>query len=354
MPVFLRIKKVVLKHFMEMRWHSIVLAIALYIASSWLLLSFCGETALIADADFLYWIVVTASTVGYGDLSPATTPGKYAVALYVIPFGLSLFGLAVGRLAAFVSFQWRKGIQGLKNLNYENHILVIGWNGNRTLHLLRLLLRENDYNADQRRIALCVKDEMENPLPDRIGFVKVTSFSQDETMQKASLDKASCIIIDNPDDDITMTTALYCYSKNPNAHTIAYFKDEQLGSILQTHCPNVECTPSVAVEMLAKSAFDPGSSSLHHQLLDVDKGMTQYSIKYPDKAPVTSVQQLFSAFKESHDATLIGISTNGRGSMELNPPLERPIPSGSTLYYIADERINDVDWSNISGSAAHV
>lgn len=354
MPLILKLKKVLLKHFMDLRWHSILLAIACYFVLSWLLLSLSGERALVANSDFFYWIMVTASTVGYGDLSPSTPTGKLIVAFFVIPFGLGLFGLAVGRLAASISFQWRKGIQGLKYLDYDNHILVIGWNGNRTLYLLQLLLREHEYSHDDRKIALCVRAEMENPLPDQIGFVKVSTFTSDSDMQRAAVEKASCIIIDNPDDDITMTTALYCYSKNPNAHTIAYFKDEQLSSILRSHCPNVECTPSVAVEMLAKSAVDPGSSTLHHQLLAVDKGMTQYSIKYPASATATTVGQLFQWFKQQHAATLIGISHNGPGSMTLNPPLEDAINPGSTIYYIADERINNIDWSDANRSPAYV
>ena len=347
MLAIFKIKKILLKHFMEMRWHSIVLAILSYISISWVLLRLSGEQGLTAYPDFIYWIMVTASTVGYGDLSPVTTPGKYVVGLFVIPCGLGLFGLVIGRLAAFVSFQWRKGVQGLKSLNYENHILVIGWNDARTLQLIRLLLREMQFNSDDQQLALCVRADIENPMPDEIGFVKVVSFSSDQDMERASVEKASCIIIDNPDDDVTMTTALYCASKNPGAHTIAYFQDETLGNLLKQHCPNIECMPSVAVEMIAKSAVDPGSSALHHQLLDVENGMTQYSVKFNGSSAIT-VRSLFSAFKEKYAATLIGISNQGYGSIQLNPSLDLTVHPGATVYYIADERINSIEWEALN------
>lgn len=338
------LRKLLVKHFLEMRWHSLVLVIASYIISSWLLLWVCDEKALTTNAEFIYWIIVTASTVGYGDLSPVTTPGKYAVAFYIIPLGLSLFALAVGRLAAFVSFQWRKGVQGLKSLNYENHVLLIGWNEARTLQLIRLLLREIEYQDQTQKIALCVRADIENPMPEDIGFVKVESFSHDLDMQRAAIDKASCIIIDNPDDDMTMTTGLYCANRNPEAHIIAYFKDDQLGHLLKKHCPNIECVPSVAVEMMAKSAVDPGSSYLHHQLLDVDHGMTQYSMRFSGQTAL-GVHVLFSAFKEKYGVTLIGVSSNGSESVVLNPDLGLQIEPGDTVYYIADERIHGIDWS---------
>lgn len=343
MPILSFVRKILLRHFMDLRWHSIVLAVAIYVAISWIVLRLCGETALTSDVDFLYWIVVTASTVGYGDLSPSTAAGKFAVSLIVIPFGLGLFGLIIGRFAAFVSMQWRKGIQGMKALNYENHILVIGWNQDHTLQLIRLLLREMEYQTERRRIALCVREDIENPMPDTIGFVRVSGYSNDEEMERAAVSRAGCIIIDSKDDDVTMTTALYCASTNPEAHTIAYFQDDDLGSLLKRHCPNVECMPSVAVEMIAKSAADPGSSALHHQLLAVDEGMTQYSVKYAGTVPV-AVRELFNTFKVKYEATLIGLAESGVGTIRLNPPLDLQVDPGSMLYYIADERINGIQW----------
>ena len=331
---------------MELRWHTLVLLIAFYVVSTWSLLYLCGELDLTSRTNFIYWIIVTASTVGYGDFSPVTVPGKYVVSFYVIPFGLGLFGLAIGRLAGFAAYQWKRGVQGLKSLNYQNHILVIGWHGNRTLQLLNLLLRESESQSEGKQIILCVEKEIENPLPDKIGFVKATSFKDRSEMDRAAIADASCIIIDNPDDDLSLSTALFCNSCNRSAHIIAYFQDEQLGSLLKSHCPNVECMPSVAVEMMAKSAVDPGSSKLHHQLLAADQGMTQYSLKYEGNESI-SVETLFSEFKKKFDAIFIGVSDEVGGSIQLNPPLEQTIKPGLILYYIADERISAVDWGSL-------
>lgn len=331
---------------MDLRWHSIVLAVLFYVASSWLLLRLCGEVDLTSSTDFLYWLAVTASTVGYGDLSPSTSTGRVIVSVYVIPLGLGLFGLGIGRIAAFVSYQWRKGIQGLKNLNEEDHILVMGWNGNKTLHLIKLLLRESEHGT-HKSIVLCVKREMENPFPDKIGFVRVASYSSEEDMDRAGVKNAACIIVDNTDDDITMTSSLYCASQNPDAHIIAYFQQEELGRLLKSHCPNIECMPSVSVEMIAKSAVDPGSSVLHHELLDVDKGMTQYSTVYSGTTSL-KVSDIFKSLKEKYDATLIGIGNKENGGMRINPNLDSNIEPGSTIYYIADERVMDIDWSELS------
>jgi len=343
MTSFDKIRRVLVKYFIDLRWQSIFIAIAIYFAASWLLLALCGETDITSGSNFLYWIMVTASTVGYGDFSPTTAAGKLVTALFVIPLGLSIFGLVIGRIATFVSHHWRKGVLGLKTLNYKNHILIIGWNGPRTLQLIRLLLKETDQSNPEQKIALTVLVDIENPLPDKIGFVKVTSFSNVQEMQRSNVSQASCIIIDNPEDDVTMTTALFCAQQNPQAHIIAYFKDEQLGSLLKSHCPNIECMPSVAVEMLAKSAVDPGSSILHQELLDSNRGMTQYSTLYKGEQNI-AFEELFHTFKHKYQATLIGVNNKDQESIELNPSLDKQILPGSRLFYIASQRIKKIDW----------
>jgi voltage-gated potassium channel len=343
--MFPRLRRMLSRVFAEMRWYSIVLALLFYGCTSWLLLHLAGEESLTHSVDFIYWLVVTGSTVGYGDLSPSTTAGKYLVSFYIIPMGLSIFALVLGRIANWVSNQWQKGARGLKSLDIEDHILVLGWNGHRTIRLLELLIRERTFIKDDPVIVLCVRVDITNPLPGQIEFVKVTTFSNDTDMDRACVAKARVVLMDNPEDDLTMTTALYCSQRNPDAQMVAYFNDESLVSLLQKHCPNVECTPSVAVEMLAKSAFDPGSSLLHHDLLDINHGQAQYSVSIPAQIPPIKVEHIFDTLKRKYRATLIGMSkADERLNIQVNPDLDLMLSPGDKIFYIADERIIDLHW----------
>lgn len=343
-----KLVKMLVRQFSYMRWYTIVLALLFYGVTSWIMLYLAGETALINGTDFFYWLIVTGSTVGYGDMSPTTPAGKYIVSLYIIPLGLSIFAFVLGRAAAWVSNQWQKRAKGMKDITLDNHILLIGWNGDRTLHLLRLLLREQDSIETPRPIVLCVKVDIENPMPERIEFVKVNSFNKDLDMDRANISQASVIIIDNPEDDISMTTSLYCSHRNPNGHILTYFQDESLVKLLQQHCPNVECMPSVGVEMLAKSAFDPGSSMLHHDLLSVEEGQAQYSVSIPSDCQPLSVKAVFNALKQSYNATFIGMAAaNSNNQIVLNPPLDGQLNPNDKLYYIAEQRIANIKWSEM-------
>ncbi|ROS05150.1 voltage-gated potassium channel [Sinobacterium caligoides] len=337
------LRKNLLRYLQRLHWQSVVLGVVLYMVICWLLLSMSGEHEIIQPETFFYWLVVTGSTVGYGDYSPTTPMGKWVTALWIVPVGLGIFGLAVGRIIAFVTQQWRRGIMGMKTLALSRHILVIGWNEQHTLNLLRLLLREERY-GEGRRVVLCARNDIENPMPGEIDFVRVDSYSDDDDMDRTAMMTASCIIIDTPDDHTTMASALYCNSRNSNIHTIVYFEDDDLYRLLKQHCPKIECAPSVATEMLAKAAVDPGSSMLHHELLNVDDGMTQYSVIYPKNAPAVTVESLFIPFKRDYEATIIGIKYQGQERLQLNPALETIVEPGTTLFYIADERLLDFSW----------
>lgn len=340
------------RYFAESRWYTILGATLVYGITSWLLLHAAGETSLTTQIDYIYWLAVTASTVGYGDLSPSTQAGKLIVALYVIPLGLSIFALALGRIAAWVGNQWRKGIMGLTSLSVSEHILVIGWNEQRTLLLLNLLLEEREAVPGKPDIVLCVRADITNPMPGKIEFVRVESFNKDSDMDKACVADAATILIDNPQDDLTLTTALYCSQRNPNAHQVAYFTDESLVKLLQQHCPKVECTPSVAVEMLAKAAFDPGSSTLHHDLLSVgDGGQAQFSVAVPHDFSPSSFHTLFINLKLQHDAILIGIAPRSDYlDMQVNPAMDTVIQPNDKLFYIAKERVQQFNWDKLGSS----
>lgn len=346
MLLFKYVRKVLNRHFKQMNWQAMMLLVLLYIAVSWSMLTAAGEQGL-TGSDFLYWLLVTASTVGYGDLSPTTAEGKLIVAFFVIPFGLSLFALTAGKVAAFSAHQWRKGIMGLKQLNLSEHIVVIGWDEQRTPDMLRLLLLEAAQNQG-RKICLCVTGAMENPLPGEIEFVRAKAFNDDHDMARACLSDASTIIIDTAQDDFTLTAGLYAYGQNSDAHIIAFFRDDSLARLLKEHCPTIECTPSVSTELMVKAAMDPGSSCLHRELLSVAEGMTQFSIQYPAGMPELSVRDFYIPLKEHYSATLIAIDLDSDGRPEINPSLDQRVKAGCTLYYIADNRIKSFDWATLS------
>jgi voltage-gated potassium channel len=101
--------------------------------------------------------------------------------------------------------------------------------------------------------------------------------------------------------------------------------------------------------MLAKSAFDPGSSLLHHDLLDVYEGQAQFSATIAQNVDPISVKNMFYLLKHKYDAIFIGVAGNHDiQKIVVNPPLTDKLLPGDKIFYIAETRIHNIDWAKFS------
>ncbi len=308
----------------------------LYAIISYSGLSLAGEQALVSHLpNYLYWLVVTASTVGYGDLSPTTSPGKLFTGFFIIPVGLSLFALLITRFTYFLTHTISRRHKGLSMVRDKNHCIIIGWNESRTPRLIELLTSKN--NGLDEHIVLCSEVMNENPLPKDVEFIKVSSYLNEQEVMRSGIVDANRILIDLASDDATLTTALLCDKLNPDAHKTVYFQEENLGKLLKIHCPDIEVIPSVSMELLARATLDPGSSSIHQQLLDSTDGISQFSGEYSGED--TTFETLFHHYKQARHATLIGYRKKDDTHVLLNPALTDRIHKGTILYYYAGARL---------------
>lgn len=334
-----KIRRQLVAFVLEANVLSIVGCALAYVCLSYILLRLFGEAELVAPDVFFYWLIVTASTVGYGDYSPVTEGGRLVTAIFIIPAGLSLFAICIGKVGFYLSEIIQRGKKGLRMSKASNHCIIIGWNDARTLRLINLLLSK--HNSHEEKIVLCHDQPMENPLPSKIEFVRVDGYTDIASMSRAAIDKAARIIIDTRQDDITFATALFCQKQNSQSHITVYFEDESHSDLMQAYCPSVEVIPSVSVEMMARASVDPGSASLHQNLLDPAVDASQFSLIYT-QAKETSFGEVLALFRSKYQAIAIAIKKENCSEVDINPPDDLTLIKGDVIYYIADKRITSL------------
>lgn len=353
MPVFFkRIATLLRAHIDRASWQLLCVVTMAHMLLTWLLLYLAGEKALLSFDIFFYYYVVTTSTVGYGDFSATTTLGRWAVALFQIPFGLALFGVLLGKVGQLVTFWVRKAMTGTKDLTHlSGHIVIFGWHEQRTKKIVDYILA--DSKRLNRQIVLAVIGLEEHPLANysEVEFARLNSFTDQQELARIAIDKADKVIIDGKDDDQTFTTALMLSPIIRNsAHISAHFIDESKVSLLRTHCKNVECSSSKSAEILVRAMQDPGSSRVQEELLSTLHGDTQFSVQLPATVSSMPFSAFFSYFKAHHDAIILGVAHDLNAyEMDLNPPLDYEIKAGDILHYISRERIlpDEVNWGDI-------
>ncbi len=355
MPIFLsRLAKAIYIKVSGLDWSVVIAVVLLHFVVSWAGLAWLdgGETA--DPGIFWYFYITTATTVGYGDFSPATTAGRLVTTLWIMPGGIALFTTIIAKAIQAFTDGWRKKVRGLGSYeDLEGHIVILGWQGARTRWMVEHI--RGDSSGARADIVLCSAQEIENPIPDEVKFVRDVSLNSPDIMRRAGLAHADKVIALGQDDNETLAAALGAGAANPRVHLVAYFQQKSFAALLKAHCPQAECNVSLTIELMVRSAQDPGSSRVQSQLLSTLEGPTQYSLNVPGSVGELSYGVLFAAFKDRHDATLFGVAGSRLGDdLILNAAKDHRVPPGSLLYFMAATRIesSDIDWPALATAQA--
>ena len=356
MPVLLsRLGKRLYARISRVGWDIVLVLTAFHFGLSWLLILAVGDGEIARGDVFWYFYATTATTVGYGDYSPATAAGRVVAVFWVMPGGIALFTTIVAKVIQSVADKWRERLRGVASYDsLTGHIVILGWHSARTERMVDHIRGGED--GEERDIVLCTAQAIDNPLPDRVSFVRGPALNAPDLLRRAAVAGAGDIIALGHSDEETLAAALGAAAVNGDAHLVAYFDQRSFADLLRAHCPHAECNVSLSIEMMVRSSQDPGSSRVQGQLLSTLEGPTQFSLRVPDDAGAVGYGALFAELKDKHDATLLGVADSALGDdLTLNAPARHRIAGGMIVYFMAARRIEpgQIDWSRLArGSEA--
>ncbi len=144
-----------------------------------------GNSQIRSLFDALYLVVITMTTVGYGDITPVTWEGK-VLSMLIGAGGLFLFSVSVATVSAgFFNYvqMLRMGMISFKDM--KNHTVICGWN--ETAQVIIENLRRFG-----REIVLITEQDI--PSPEGF-YYKKGDFGREDVLLDAGVDKAHMVII---------------------------------------------------------------------------------------------------------------------------------------------------------------
>jgi voltage-gated potassium channel len=313
------------------------LAVAVFVfLTSWLAMALVepAGTGIAAPRTYWWYFLVTSATVGYGDVFPVSTGGRL-VGVYVIVGGIVTLTLLFTQLAAALQSIRGRRLRGVVPLDLSDHVVLLGYWPGRTERIITELTAEGRF-----QVALCAWDEVpENPFPDRpaVHFVR-GDLTHEDVMTRACVQRARTAVIDARDDNETLAIAVAVDHANPDIHLVAAVRDLGRRENLRYVNDGVQVVQWHMPFLLTEEATDPGITQVYNDLMSSGGHGNTYSLRVPPGFPYPTFGDCQTRFGRAFGATVLAI--RGSDGLVVSPPWETPVPQGTTLYYVAGERID--------------
>jgi voltage-gated potassium channel len=306
--------------------------------------------------DTLWWAIVTVSTVGFGDITPATTGGR------VIGAGLMFMGMFVIALFAGVISSTLVGhliplrLEQVRMSSITDHVVVVGWNEDVPMLLAQM---KKEHGEELPAIILMAPIPRPESLPQEYTFVQ-GDFTKEEEYDKVRLLFARTVIVvadlsagaarPQARDASTVLTVFTIRSleqklaeqRSVGLHVVAEVLDpENIGHATAAGADEVIPSALLSYSIIAHTAGNPGVGGALSDLLLASR-QNVYTSDLPVELFDSSdleFREVRSRMHEERNVMVVGVVH--QGVLNMNPPASSKVYLNDDIVYIGPENIGN-------------
>ncbi|MCP4574753.1 MAG: cag pathogenicity island protein Cag26 [Deltaproteobacteria bacterium] len=335
---FIHIFREFFGHLRREQFHRVVLMVLLLVLIAGVALGFFEENLDFPDA--IWWSVVTATTVGYGDITPVTLGGRI-VGVILMFLGIGFIGILTATLAGLFVENRLMENWGMRKARVSDHFVICGWNFNGA-HIVAEL--RADRKGRNTPIVLIASLE-EKPLDDPdLHFVK--GEVNGECLERANM-KAAKVAILLADDHLnveardarTILNTLTIKNLYPGVYVCA----ELIGSENVEHgrmakADEIIVSGELSTNLLVRGALDHGVTRMITELVSNRYGDELYKIRVPAHLKGEPFLAVMVNLKQAHGVLCLGLESGGDGNLIANPDKDYMLDPDDQLIVISDKR----------------
>lgn len=338
MPIFLTfLKRAVRLMHREKIFQVLLLILLIILMGSWGFIAF--EEGM-DFADGVWWSVVTMTTVGYGDISPAT-PGGRIIGSIVMIFGIGFLGLLTANIASLFVEKRLLEAKGMKTADVNDHFVLCGWN-----------YRGSDIIAELHAAPRCedtpiviIAEIPEKPVDDPdVYFIR--GEVNTENLKRAHIERAKSVIVLSDErldayarDAKTILNTLTIESINPAVYTCVELMDSKnIEYCKLANADEIIVIGELSTNLLVQASLNHGITRMITELVSNRFGDELYKVNPPERLVGKPFSDILSELKRGYNIICIGIEDREGKNLIANPDGDYRLDSDDLLIVIASEQ----------------
>lgn len=288
----------------------------------------------------IWFSIVTLTTVGYGDLFPATLYGR-AIGYIFILMSIGIYGLLIGQFTTLMATIKENKKLGYNGTSFEGHAVIIGWNdfGKMVVEQLIGVGKQVAVVTNNKDHIDIIKDNYNS----RDIYILFADFTAHELLKKSNIEQSSIVFINLDDDTEKLVYILNLKKVFPDLEYVVTLDNGDLkNTFISAGVTNTISKHEISSKLLASYMFEPDVAAYSESIMSFAKGDSDYDIKqflvntsnpYLGKA----YQEAFFDLKRRYNSILIGITKRDKyGNKRLikNPHGDLKIAPGDYLIII--------------------
>ncbi|WPP48879.1 potassium channel family protein [Catalinimonas niigatensis] len=274
--------------------------------------------------DAFWYTIVTLTTVGYGDYYPVSLLGRILGLVFILG-SVTIIGYLISQLTNQYSAYLEKKRLGLLGTNFEQHIIIIGWDkfGKQVA---------DEVVGSGKQVAIITNNKNEIDLiheaySNKEVFVLYTDYSNLEAFAKANIESAATVFINFEDDTEVLIYLLNLKKRYPDLNYVVSLNNPSLKeTFASAGVRYVVSKMEMASRLVASYTFEPDVALIAESIMTTALEGEEYDLLefyVNERNPYVGKDYLDSYIdlKVEHNCVLVGINkrSNGKRVLMKNP-----------------------------------
>ena len=293
--------------------------------------------------DVVWWSIVTITTVGYGDIVPASPNGRY-IGYFFLFVSIGTYALLIGQISSIMDTLKETRKLGQFGTKATNHVVIIGWTefGKAVTDQLVSAGREVVVVTKERNNVDLIKEFYGS----KKVFVLFTDFTNYDQLTKVNIEKSSIVFVNLDDDTDKLVYILNIKKIYEGLDFIVTLDNANLkGTFFSAGVTYAISKNELASKLLASYIFEPDVAGFNEEIMtyaetDDEYDMKEYQIEEKNPLVGQYYEKVFYDLKKDYNAVLVAIVkiVEGKRVLHKNPEDDIIINQGDYLLMILNNK----------------